>query len=236
MYCSNNNWQLYRQYRNKVNASIKKSKATYNKNLLEENAKNAKQFWNLVKKLYPFKENASPFLSALEVDGKLETTRQGIASTFCKYFTTCAEKLCGSLQQNFTWKNDNGLGHANSYIKFQSVSKERVTRVVEKLNPPKAPGQDNFPPRFLKDGAAVIGEHLAHIINLSLGTSVVPRKMKIVKVIPLFKSGSKTSVENYCPISVLPALSKVFERIVYDQLSTYLERNILITTSQFGFR
>ena len=60
--------------------------------------------------------------------------------------------------------------------------------------------------------------------------------MKIAKVIPLFKSGSKTSIENYRPISILPALSKVFERIVYDQLSNYLEHNNLITTSQFGFR
>ena len=111
-----------------------------------------------------------------------------------------------------------------------------MTRVLAQLNPSKAPGQDNFPPRFLKDGASTIGEPLAHIINLSLRTSVVPGKMKIAKVIPLFKSGSKTSVENYRPISILPALWKVFEKIVYDQLSNYLEHNNLITTSQFGFR
>ena len=97
-----------------------------------------------MKKLYIFKENAPPVLSALEVDGKLETTKQGIASTFCKYFATCAEKLCGSLQRNFTWRNDNGLGHANSNFKFQSVSKEKVTRVLALLNPSKAPGQGNF--------------------------------------------------------------------------------------------
>ena len=83
-----------------------------------------------------------------------------------------------------------------------------MTRVLAQLNPSKAPGQDNFPPRFLKDGASTIGEPVAHIINLSLRTSVVPGKMKIAKVIPLFKSGSKTSVENYRPISILPALSK----------------------------
>ena len=82
---------------------------------------------------------------------------------------------------NFSWQNDNDLGHANSNFKFQSVPKERVTRVLEKLNPTKAPGQDNFPLRFLKDGATVTGEPLAHIINLSLKTSVVPRKMKICK-------------------------------------------------------
>ena len=70
----------------------------YNKSLLEENAKNPKQFWYLYKKIYPFKENASSVLSALKVNGKLETTKQGIASTFCKYFATNAEKLCNSLR------------------------------------------------------------------------------------------------------------------------------------------
>ena len=85
----------------------------YNKNLLEENAKHPKQFWKLVKMTYLFKENSSPVMSALEVDGHLETTRQGIASTFRKYFTTCAEKLCSGLQRNITWQNSNDLGHAN---------------------------------------------------------------------------------------------------------------------------
>ena len=111
-----------------------------------------------------------------------------------------------------------------------------MTRILAQLNPSKAPGQDNFPPRLLKDGPTNIGPPLAHIINLSLRTYVVPGKIKIAEVIPLFKSGSKSCVENYRPISVLAALSKVLERIVYDQLSNYLEHNKLITTSQFGFR
>ena len=67
MQCGNdNNWKLYREYRNKVNSCIRKSK----------------QFWNLVKKLYPSKDTASVGVSALEVNGKLETAKQGIASCF----------------------------------------------------------------------------------------------------------------------------------------------------------
>ena len=111
-----------------------------------------------------------------------------------------------------------------------------MTRLLAQLKSSKAPGHDNFPPRFLKDGITIIGEPLTHIINLSLRTAVVPGKMKIAKVVPLFKSGSITSVENYRPMSVLSALSKIFERTVYDQLSNYLEHNNLLTTSQFGFR
>ena len=67
---------------------------------------------------------------------------------------------------------------------------------------------------ILKNGATIIGEPLAHIIDLSLRTAVVPGKMKIAKVVLLFKSGSKTFGQNYRPISVPPALSKIFERTV----------------------
>ena len=216
---NDNDWKLYREYRNKVNSCIRKSKAAYNKHLIEENTKNPKQFWNLVKKLYPSKDTASVGVSALEVNGKLETTKQGIASLFCDYFTTCAEKLCSNLPSNFAWRNDGVLSQETPTFQFQSVSKERVRRHLAQLKSTKSPGHDNLPPRLLKDCADVIAKPLAHIINLSLETSLVPNKLKIAKVIPLHKSGNKALPDNYRPISVLPVLSKILERVVYEQIA-----------------
>ena len=60
--------------------------------------------------------------------------------------------------------------------------------------------------------------------------------MKIAKVIPLHKSGNKKLPENYRPISVLPALSKILERVAYEQIADYLENNKMLTSCQFGFR
>ena len=64
---------------------------------------------------------------------------------------------------------------------------------------------------------------------------MVPDSLKIAKVIPLYKSGSLNSIDNYRPISVLPTVSKIMERIVYDQLSEYLEQQGLLSESQYGF-
>ena len=66
--------------------------------------------------------------------------------------------------------------------------------------------------------------------------STVPCRLKIAKVLPLLKSGPKNLMDNYRPISILPVISKILERVIYDQLWGYLETNDLITTSQFGFR
>ena len=65
---------------------------------------------------------------------------------------------------------------------------------------------------------------------------MVPDSLKIATVIPLFKSGSLNSIDNYRPISVLPTVSKIMERVAYDQLSEYLEQQGLLSESQYGFR
>ena len=190
----------------------------------------------MVKKQYPSKDITSVGVSALEVNGKLETTKQGIASLFCDYFTTCAEGLCSNLPSNFTWQNYGELSQETPVFKFEPVSKEKVRKHLAQLKSTKSPGHDNLPPRLLKDCANVIAKPLTHIINLSLKTSLVPNKLKIAKVIPLHKSGNKKLPENYRPISVLPALSKMLERVAYEQIADYLENNKMLTSCQFGFR
>ena len=58
----------------------------------------------------------------------------------------------------------------------------------------------------------------------------------MAKVFPLYKKDDRTDAQNYRPISVLPAISKICERVVYDQLYSYLNSNGLLTKNQFGFR
>ena len=72
--------------------------------------------------------------------------------------------------------------------------------------------------------------------NLSVKTSVVPDKFKIAKLKPLFKKGSSTDPKNYRPISLLPLISKVLEKIIHDQTQSFLRENELLYKFQSGFR
>ena len=67
-------------------------------------------------------------------------------------------------------------------------------------------------------------------------TGIFPDKLKIAKVLPLFKKGNEHIFHNYRPISLLPSMSKVIEKIVYKQLYTYFVSNNLIYDHQYGFR
>ena len=123
----------------------------------------------------------------------------------------------------------------NSYS-FSLVSENRVLGYLKNLSAKKATGLDGIPSRFVRDGASVIACPLTHVINLSLIQGVVPEDLKSARVVPLFKKNDKTEVGNYRPVSILTILSKVFERVVYDQMESYLNQKRLLYKFQSGFR
>ena len=97
--------------------------------------------------------------------------------------------------------------------------------------------------KFLKNGAQILAKPISELCNLSMTLGSFPDACKIVKVKPLFKKGSsnpsnyiKTDPSNYRPISLLPLLSKVFERVVLDQTEEFLSLNKILYDYQSGFR
>ena len=81
-----------------------------------------------------------------------------------------------------------------------------------------------------------IAQPLVTIINTSLSTGVFPESLKIAKVIPAFKADDPTLFSNYRPISILPALSKLFEKAMYNRLINFLNLHNILYSKQFGFR
>ena len=108
--------------------------------------------------------------------------------------------------------------------------------MLHKVNEGKATGLDNLPAKFLKSGATYLASPLAHVINLSIRQGTVPLDLKSARVIPLYKKKSKTDPGNYRPVSILSVLSKIFERVVYEQVEGHLTSRKLFFDFQFGFR
>ena len=81
-----------------------------------------------------------------------------------------------------------------------------------------------------------INKPLTLIINQMLESEIFPDSLKIAKIIPLYKKGNINSITNYRLISLRPTLSKVFERVIFNQLYTYLDHNNILSEQQYGFR
>ena len=116
------------------------------------------------------------------------------------------------------------------------MSKLEVEQDLKSIKRGKSTGTDNLPPGLLKDAACRLSASLAYLINLSLQTGTFPTDWKQTKILPIHKSGSLSSFENFRPISILPVLSKTIEKAVHRQVIALLEDKKLISQPQFGFR
>ena len=82
----------------------------------------------------------------------------------------------------------------------------------------------------------IVAPYVADIFNACYDQGIYPSILKHTKVIPIHKSGSRNSATNYRPISILSAVSKVFEKLLYKRIEKFLSSSNTITERQFGFR
>ena len=106
-----------------------------------------------------------------------------------------------------------------------STNPTEVKDYLRNINIRKSVGPFSIPNRILKEFNKLFAIPISQIFNLSLDTGVFPRKMKIAIVIPVFKKEDKQDCNNYRPISLLLNISKIFEKIIKNRLSKFLEEN-----------
>ena len=239
---------LYRQYcqlRNKIQKDVRSAKAEHFSSKIEENKHNSKKLWNQLKTLGYSSKTKGETKVVLNIDGETCFDSNRVANHINSFYTSVASSLVNKLPPA---KNEFGtdsdafkMYYKNKNVsppcfKISPVTIDFVYDELLKLKPNKSTGLDGIPARFLKDGAAVIKDHIAFIVNLSITSNIVPTDMKFARVIPLFKKNSRSDVSNYRPVSILSIVSKILERAVYDQLERHLSDNGLIYSLQSGFR
>ena len=107
---------------------------------------------------------------------------------------------------------------------------------MHSLSTKTSSGHDGISIKLLKFLSPGLIKPLTLIINQSLITGIFPEKLKLAKVIPLYKKDDKLMMGNYCPISLLTSISKLFGRVAFEQLSDYFSSNNYFHDSQYGFR
>ena len=119
---------------------------------------------------------------------------------------------------------------------FRTVNNANVQKTLEGLSPAKATGIDNISGKILKVAALAISSSLRYIFNHAFISCCFPDDWKVARVLPLHKKGPRNLPDNYRPISILPAISKITERILYNQLHSYLSANDILCERQFVVR
>ena len=241
---SASDWAAYKRKRNQVNNLLRREKNSFNRKLLYDNRNNPRKFWKTIKQVYPNKPTTVNSSRAFNLnDDGMTTCKSKISNAFGLFFSSIAQKLKESLNtlRNSIWqKTDQEISPCNripdQVFRFEEICPSQVLKALNKLKSTKATGLDDVPPSLIKDASQYIAAPLAYIINLSLSSGIYPAQWKNAKIVPVYKSGSVSELDNYRPISILPAISKIAERLVHDQLAKFLEDSSLLSPTQFGFR
>ena len=124
----------------------------------------------------------------------------------------------------------------SDYFCLSNTSEEKVLKIMTNIESSKAAGVDKLSGRFLKDGANILAKPISALCNLSISQGVFPSACKVAKLKPIFKKGKKTDPSNYRPISLLPSISKIIERVIHDQTNAFLSDEDILYNYQSGFR
>ena len=124
----------------------------------------------------------------------------------------------------------------NKFLSWRKYRARRHFNLILKIPNNKASGLDKISARLVKEASPIVTRSLTFIINLSITTGIFPNAWKRARLSQIFKEDLKTDPNNYRPNSVLPVVSKLIKRVVFNQLNEYLNNNNLLTESQSGFR
>ncbi len=227
-------WQHFRQLRNHVNNQVKVAKSKYFQDSVNSNKDKPSDLWKTLNELTSRNKSGTTPSSIISEEMPI-TDQKSIASILNEYFTSIGSKLANKIRSTFQPKQLPPSTDLSFSFEFEEVDEPFVLRQLSSLKTNKATGLDQISAKLLKDSASTIASSLMKIFNASLFSQTFPDIWKKGKIIPLFKSNDPTSPNNYRPITILPILSKIMERIVHKQIYKYLQEHKLITSEQFGF-
>jgi len=118
---------------------------------------------------------------------------------------------------------------------FEPCSSSQVSKIIDSLDLHTASGYDKIPNKFLKRYKSRLLNSVVNLLNMLIKASIFPDDLKIAIVVPVYKSGPKSDLSNYRPIFLVPAIAKLYEKILFDQILKYMLLNNLISESQYGF-
>uniref|UniRef100_A0A3B1JMQ8 Reverse transcriptase domain-containing protein n=1 Tax=Astyanax mexicanus TaxID=7994 RepID=A0A3B1JMQ8_ASTMX len=224
-------WLAFKQCRNKATQAIRNAKISHFREKFNTCGSDARKFWNTVKSMEN-KLNSPHLPSSMIFNNIVINDKHQMALLLNHHFINSTKAFTTSNSVT-TFQPPSS---SNSGFSFKSISVSEVLEELTKLNPNKSAGYDGLDPMFLKASAHVIAAPITKIFNLSLHLSAFPLDWKSALIFPLFKGGSGSDPDCYQPISILPCLAKVMERLVHKQLSYFLASNNILSDFQSGFR
>ena len=236
----------YKKQKNFVSRLYKKERKTYYKNLDIKKFTDNKTFWKNMKPFFSDKGPRSKKITLVS-KGKILAEDQEVSETLNSFFKDAVKSL--SIKENKDLLSETGdlndpidiavkkfEAHpsilkikekvANLIFSFKEVSLSDIEAELQNLNCKKATTHNNIPSKHLKLTLDICSPILLKVVNDTIASSSFPDELKLADVTPIHKKDDATCAKNYRPVSVLPAVSKVYERLIQKQIAMYFKEHL----------
>ena len=225
----------YTRAKKKHSLLISKTKKTYFQSKIMNADNISKGVWNVINTANG-KKSKSGKISLIHNDIIIDEPGK-IAESFNVFFRDAPLSVTSNFQNAQT-----PSGLCNTPIQFNSffaapVSEEELlTTINNKLKNKRSSGPDEVPSFLIKRVATKLVKPLTYCINISFENGHFPNLIKVNKIIPIYKKGDKTDMNNYRPVSIASIFSKLYEYCYLERLESFIKKHKIIHKNQFGFR
>ena len=226
----------FKSYKHIIRRSIMHAKRDYYHHVFNRYSTNLQKTWQTINETLIRTKGKRDFPQEFKLaNGNIISDPKEIANAFNDFFISIGDTGLLNANRNIDFNQYMPLKTYCTLI-FQAITIDTTSRIIDSLKPKTSTGVDSVSNKLLKFAKNAISEPLTIIINQMLRVGIFPDLLKISKVVPVYKKDDNTNLSNYRPISLLPSMSKIFEKVILEQLFTYLDDNNLIHRHQYGFR
>jgi hypothetical protein len=225
------NYDMYRTYSLLLRYVLGIAERIYHKTKFKSCKNNTRKTWKHLNHLLGRSTSVNP--EEFNINGNVIHESKEITKSFAKYF----DEIPTITQANVGLSNVDLLHFVpitnNSLFLYPATANEVKSLITSLKN---SNDLVDIPVLLLKISNQMVCEMLSKLYNLCLVEGVYPDLFKVARVIPIFKKGDRSLISNYRPISILPILNKIFEKLTLLRLNSFIHENCLIAESQHGFR
>ena len=228
-----NNWKTYRRVLKTV---CRKAECLYFRELIGNAKGSLKKLWDAFRPILNTNKQKQQKIDKIIVNGNVINDSKSIANSFNDYFCEIGNVLSQKIPtMSISYKHYLQNSNLNS-IFVNPITEQEVIQEISKLGERRAIGIYDIPVKLMKTSKELLSKPLSKIFNMSIEQGMFPNMLKIARITPIYKNSEKEHLQNYRPISILCSISKIFEKIMYKQLYSFLEKYKLLYEKQFGFR
>ena len=231
----------YKAYSNMIVKLKRKAIILYDRDKIAEFGNDKSKTWQYVNEIMNRKKKRrSAIKSLINKEGVEVTDEQEVTNCLNEHLSSVGKNMAESEMLNDQGDLKNPIEYITTRVEdsisLENTTKTEILELILGLNAKKACGFDEINNKIIKRSSSTVAPFLETLFNAVMKQGVYPDCFKTAQVTPLYKGGDKSNLNSYRPISLLPAIGKLLEKIIFVRMMNFLIEKSILSERQFGFR